>query len=190
MGVAVVVIGLSIGGAGLNARFNSISDPTSRVNSTYQGDRERELIWSAAEAVVRQHPIAGTGFGKLEPALGQHLAGAPAGLHAHSVYLQFLAEAGLAGLLALLLLVGHAAVSIVVALGRRERTLLAGALGALSAVLVAWLTDTSVRYVALSVPVAFVLGAGMAQRWRTDVPDHVPERQTSASVVRIMASTE
>ena len=38
VGAAVIVLGLSIGGADVNARFNSISNPTSRVNRTYQGD--------------------------------------------------------------------------------------------------------------------------------------------------------
>jgi O-antigen ligase len=168
-GVAVVLlaataIGLVAGGSSLHERFDSIQSPTSRVNRTYQGDLLRQRIWSASLGVARANPVFGTGFDRLQPELSQHLGEAPTGLHAHSAYLQFLAEAGILGLLALLLVMGHAGVSLIVALGR-ERTLLAGVLGAFVAMLVTWTTDTSIRYTSVSALLAVVLGAGIAQRW-------------------------
>ena len=159
---ATVVIGLSLGGSDLRERFASIQNPTARIYRTAQGDEDREQIWSAALEIASAHPIVGTGLGRLEEHLSEHLAEAPEGLHAQSVYFQFLAESGALGLLALLLLVGHAATGIAAGI-RRERVMMAGVAGAMVAVLIGWTTDTSARYTSMSVIVAFVFAAAIVQ---------------------------
>jgi len=160
--VLTVLIGLSVGGADLRERFASIQNPTSRVYRTSAGDEDRKQIWSSALAIASAHPVFGTGMGRLQERLSEHLGASPEGLHAQSVYFQFLAEAGVAGLLALLLLVGHAVTGIIAGLPR-ERLLMAGVAGALVAVLVGWTTDTTARYTSVSVTIAFLFAAAMAQ---------------------------
>jgi O-antigen/teichoic acid export membrane protein/O-antigen ligase len=160
--VVTVLIGLSVGGASLRERFESIQNPTSRLIRTAQGDHEREQIWSASLATASSQPVVGVGLGRLEEHLSENLGASHEGLHAQSVYFQFLAEAGAVGLLALLLLVGHAATGIVAGL-RREPLLVAGIAGAFLAVLVGWTTDTTARYTSVSVMIAFLFAAAMAQ---------------------------
>jgi O-antigen/teichoic acid export membrane protein len=159
---ATVLIGLSVGGTNLRERFASIEHPTSRLNRTSQGDREREQIWSASLATASSQPVVGVGFGRLQEHLSEHLGASREGLHAQSVYFQFFAEAGIVGVLALLLLLGHTATGIVAGL-RREPLLVAGIAGAFIAVLFGWSTDTSARYTSVSVMIAFLLAAAMAQ---------------------------
>ena len=170
--LAVTVgIGLSFGGTNLRERFDSIQNPTSRVYRTAGGDEERKQIWNAALTIASAHPIVGTGLGRLEEHLSEHLGRAPEGLHAQSVYFQFLAESGVLGLLALLLLVGHAATGIVAGI-RRDRVMLAGVAGACVAVLIGWSTDTSARYTSMSVMVAFLFATAMVQ--------HRPRKRVAA----------
>jgi O-antigen/teichoic acid export membrane protein/O-antigen ligase len=160
--VVTVVIGLSVGGTSLRERFASIANPTSRVNRTAQGDQEREQIWSSSLATASAHPVVGVGLGRLQEHLSEHLGASREGLHAQSVYFQFYAEAGVAGLLALALLLGHAATGVLAGM-RRERLLVAGIAGGFIAVLLGWTTDTSARYTPVSVMIAFLFAAAMAQ---------------------------
>jgi O-antigen ligase len=164
--VVTVIIGLSLGGTNLRERFDSIQNPTARVNRTAQGDEEREQIWSAALDIAAAHPVVGVGLGRLREHLSEHLGASQEVVHAQSVYFQFLAESGAIGLLALLLLVGHAATGVVAGL-RHDRLLVAGIGGAIVAILIGWSTDTTARYTGVSVMIAFVFGAAMAQhrRW-------------------------
>ena len=160
--LATVLIGLSVGGAHLRERFSSIENPTARVNRTAQGDKEREQIWSASLATAYAHPAVGVGLGRLQEHLSENLGASKEGLHAQSVYFQFFAEAGIAGLLALALLLAHAATGIFAGLSR-ERLLMAGVAGAFVAVLLGWITDTTARYTSVSVMIAFLFGGAMAQ---------------------------
>jgi len=185
--VATVAIGLSLGGSNLRERFNSIENPTARVNRTAKGDEQREQIWHAALAIASANPVVGVGMGRLREHLGEYLSASQEGLHAQSVYFQFLSESGALGLLALLLLVGHAATGILAGL-RRERLLMAAVGGAFIAVLVGWTTDTTARYTGVSVVIAFLFGAAMSQHGRLRAvarPDRwpgtltVPGRQTA-----------
>jgi O-antigen ligase len=163
----VVQLAVVFGGAALDERFISIREPTSRVTSTAGGDKLRIELWQAAIDVAEDHPVFGTGYGKLVPELGKHTGGVAPGGHAHSVYLQFLAEAGIAGALALLLVL----TGVMRDLGRglrRERdgdlrTLRAGMAGSLACVMVVWLTDYNVRYTQVGAIVAVLFGAAAAQ---------------------------
>ncbi len=103
----------------------------------------------------------GIGLGRLQEHLSEHLGARAEGLHAQSVYFQFFAEAGVAGLLALALLLAHTAGGIIAGL-RSSRILVAGVSGAFIAVLVGWTTDTTARYTSVSVMIAILFGAAMA----------------------------
>jgi O-antigen/teichoic acid export membrane protein/O-antigen ligase len=163
--LATVLIGLSVGGAHLRERFSSIENPTARVNRTAQGDKEREQIWKASLATAYAHPAVGVGLGRLQEHLSENIGASKEGLHAQSVYFQFFAEAGIAGLLALALLLARTASGIFAGLSR-ERLLVAGVAGGFVAVLLGWITDTTARYTSVSVMIAFLFGAAMAQHRR------------------------
>ncbi len=165
-----VVIGVGVGGSKLRERFASIEEPTARTVRTAQGDRERRLIWSAALTTASVDPVFGVGMGRLQEHLSEHLGASREGLHAQSVYFQFLAESGVAGLLALLLLLGRSGTG-VLAGRRREPMLMAGVGGGAIATLIPWITDTEARYTSVSVTVAFLLGAAMAQHRRSAGPE-------------------
>jgi O-antigen ligase len=164
VGFVALTLAVGLSGTALTKRFDSIAHPTSTSNQTAQGDRLRIRIWHAAEDAGMQHPLTGTGFGNLQPKLGRYLGASPKGLHAHSVYLQFFASAGLCGVLALLLLVVHCLAGFIRGMSA-DRLLMSGMLGALAATLVTWTTDTSLRYTEISAMLAFTFGAGLAQRW-------------------------
>jgi O-antigen ligase len=164
----VVQLAIAFGGVALHDRFASIQAPTSRVNRTSGGDEIRLGLWRAAIGVAEQDPVFGTGFGKVVPELARRTDGVAPGGHAHSVYLQFLAEAGIAGALALVLLI--AGVVRDLWLGLREhrngdlRLLAAGIAGSLACILVVWVTDYNVRYTQVGAIIAVIFGAAAAQR--------------------------
>jgi O-antigen ligase len=160
--VAIVLMTLSIAGSAVQDRFSSIADPTNKVNRTSDGDRTRAELWSAALTTAEHHPVLGVGFGDLEPYLAAHVSGVKNGTHAHSTYLQLLAEGGLVGALALLLLLGSAALDVARGL-RNNQTLVAGMGGSLVAMLIFWSTDFTVRYSQVSVIIAVILGAVASQ---------------------------
>jgi O-antigen ligase len=154
----VLLVGLTLAGPTVRERFSSIADPTARTNRTYKGDREREAIWRSSLTVFRDQPATGAGFGNVQPELGKYLPSSPNGLHAHSLYFQMLAASGIAGAAALLLLLGHLALAIARGL-RTDRARYAAYAGALVAMLLPWLTDTTARFAQVTVFFAFAFGA-------------------------------
>jgi O-antigen ligase len=164
----VVQLAVAFGGTALHDRFASIEAPTSRIYQTSGGDQLRLALWGAALGVAESEPVFGTGYGKLVPQLAKRTDGvAPTG-HAHSVYLQFLAEAGIAGALALLLVIAGVTRDLWQGLRQHRdgslRLLGAGLAGSLACILVVWVTDYNVRYTQVGAIIAVVFGAAAAQR--------------------------
>jgi O-antigen ligase len=165
--VAVVMVsaGLALGGQPLRDRMDSVLNPTQSTNRetriTSRGDQYRTRVWHAAIGAAGDHPVAGTGFGRLGSGLERHGIPVPSASHAHDTYLQFLGEAGVLGLIALLapILVGFGNAA---AAFRPYRTLAAGLVGALVATLIVWTTDVEVRYAQVSAMIAAVLGLAAA----------------------------
>jgi O-antigen ligase len=164
----VVQLAVAFGGAALHDRFASIEAPTSRVNRTSGGDQVRLGLWGAAIGVAEADPVFGTGYGKLVPELAKRTNGVAPGGHAHSVYLQFLAEAGIAGALALLLVIAGVVRDLWQGVRNHRdsglRLLVAGMAGSLACILVVWVTDYNVRYTQVGAIIAVVFGAAAAQR--------------------------
>jgi O-antigen ligase len=164
----VVQFALAFGGTALNDRFASIQAPTSRVNQTSGGDQIRLALWRAAVGVAKTDPVFGTGYGRLVPELAKRTDGVAPGGHAHSVYLQFLAEAGIAGALALLLVIAGVVRDLWRGLKDHRdgdlRLLTAGIAGSVACILVVWITDYNIRYTQVGAMVAVVFGAAAAQR--------------------------
>jgi hypothetical protein len=162
----VVELGLAFGGSGLEQRFDSIIAPTSRTFTTGESDELRLGFWRAAIETAGAHPVFGTNYGKLVPELARRTSGVAPGGHAHSTYLQFLAEAGIAGALALLLLVAGVARDLVGGYRRHldagRRALGAAMFGSLACVLVVWITDYNVRYTQVGAVIAALFGAAAA----------------------------
>jgi len=118
LGVALVGLGLALGlalainnllPASLTARLAQVGDFVNVTNVTgieITADNfaivERLAHWQAAEGMVRDFPWLGVGVGNYETAYPQYsLINWPMALgHAHMIYLNVLAETGLAGLTA------------------------------------------------------------------------------------------
>jgi O-antigen ligase len=162
--VVVAVLALSFGGRQLSTRVKSILNPTANHLRTAQGDVARQRIWQGALRVSEHHPM-GVGFGRITEYLPKYGLPTAASAHAHDTYLQFLAEGGVFGLLALLVVV-VAAVRDLARGFASERLWVAGSAGGLLATLIVWLTDVEVRYVQVSAVVAVLLGliAALAAR--------------------------
>ncbi len=141
---ACISFALTLGGEAVRHRFSSIFDPTAAHVSTQQGDLDRQHIWRAAREIFWAHPLQGIGFGNISDALLGLLPGVNDATHAHSVYLNVLAEAGILGALALLCIVAASIVDL-----RRgllaDRLLYAGLGGGGVALLIGWSTDYTVR---------------------------------------------
>jgi len=156
IGVAVGAIALSFGGSELQARVNSIFDPTASHVRTASGDIQREQIWHAALRVGEHNAVTGVGLGNITTALPKYGVPVNAAANAQNTFLQFFGEGGLVALLALI----GVLVAALTDLGRsfrRERLWAAGAVGSLVATVVTWSTDVEVRYVQISATVAILL---------------------------------
>lgn len=165
----VGVLGLSFGGSQLRTRINSIFQPTAAHVSTAQGDASRLHIWRAALQTGDRHVVTGVGLGNVTTYLPRYGAPVTGSAHAHDTYLQFFAEGGLLGLLALLGLIAASFRDLVRAFAT-SRIWVAGAAGALIATLIAWTTDVEVRYVQVSAIVAVLMGLIAALATRTGRP--------------------
>jgi hypothetical protein len=165
LGAAVVTAGIVImlstvtffGGDSVNDRFRSIADPTSNTNSTSQGDLTRVQIWHRSWQVAREHLITGVGFDNLPEQLIGHVPDAQEASHAHSTYLNILAEGGLVATAAMGLVLVGAVRDWWTGL-RHERVIFAGLGGSLGAMLVFWATDYTVRYISVTAMLAVVFG--------------------------------
>jgi O-antigen ligase len=157
VGVVVVLLGLGLGGKQLRTRINTIFNPTAAHVSTRAGDVARQHIWKAAIKTGEANLITGVGFGKITTYLPRYGAPVAGTAHAHDTYLQFFAEGGVLGLIALLGVVSASLRDLLRAF-RSHRVWVAGATGGLAATLIAWSTDVEVRYVQVSALVAVVIG--------------------------------
>ena len=158
-----IALALTLGGAALRQRFASLSDPTATGVVTASSDRQRQAIWHAALRVASENEPFGTGFGGLNAKLSHFLGGevGPAA-HAHSTYLQLLAEAGAVGLVGVLVIIAAAARDLWCARSR-QAVLATGVLGSLAATLVFWTTDYTVRYLQVGLFVALLIGIAAGQ---------------------------
>jgi hypothetical protein len=164
----VIVVGVLATGANSGAfgsRFGSILDPTTSAASRAE-DQARVVDWDASLSIWAQHPVAGVGFGNDPTALSEHLPLVNSHEQSQSVYFQLLAEAGVLGAAALvLLLLTHIAV-LQQMLNTSQRAYATALLASTLALLIGWTTDVTVRYapVASCMAVLFGCAAGL---WQT-----------------------
>ena len=171
--VVVVMIGLAFGGHQLRSRVDSIFHPTAAHVSTASGDVARVRIWNAAVKTGESHLVTGVGFGNITNYLPRYGAAVTGAAHAHDTYLQFLAEGGAIGLIALVVTILAAGRDLVHAFSR-QRIWVAGAAGGLVATLIAWSTDVAVRYVQVSAMVAVLIGLIAALSARSQTRPQLP----------------
>lgn len=159
-GTIVVIAAIGTYGSVLSDRFESILDPTSAQSgaATGDGDKLRLRLWDSAIEAAEQRPVSGVGIGNIREQFAENAIDSGAGAHAHSTYLQVAAEAGMLGVLALVL--------VLLALWRDLRRavrasplLAAGIAGAAGAMLTTWLTDYAVGYLPVAALMAVVFGA-------------------------------
>jgi O-antigen ligase len=155
--VVVVFLALTLGGAGLRTRFDTLRNPTDTQYSTGTGDQRRIAIWGAALAVFSEHPVAGVGVGHLEGEIQRRVANVGTYTHAHSTYFQMIGEAGVLGLALLAVFLAGLAEALRTVL-RRDRVLGAGLAGSVVALLICWTTDWVIIYPNVSASVGALLG--------------------------------
>jgi O-antigen ligase len=92
-----VVVALGVVWVGSDTVASSLADIPDAVAS--ESPISRNVIWRDTLALVRDHPLVGAGVGAYETAFGSYTksTGSARILHAHSDYLQVLADAGAAG---------------------------------------------------------------------------------------------
>lgn len=155
LGAALLLIGLQFNlvPASITERVTSFSQDLQfgdvrgvDINDTNYAVLERLAHWQAALAMARDHIWLGVGFGNYEPAYATYaLINWPAPLgHAHNYYLNLLAETGIIGLAAYLLLwtaVFWQTIRLLKRLDWPERGIALGLLAAWTAVTVHHLVD-------------------------------------------------
>lgn len=161
--VAAIGVGFSAGGQSLRTRLQSILNPTGSHVATHTGDIERVELWRGAIKIGETHLLAGVGLGNFADAVPRYGVPAVAGEEAQNTPLQYFAEAGLPGLIAILLPVCAAFRDLYRSM-RGSRIWTAGLFSALIATLLTWSTDVAVRYVQLSGMVAVLFGLIIATR--------------------------
>src|SRR5207302_4791230 len=119
-------VAVSLGGRPLTRRIDSILHPTAAHVYTAPADLTRLRIWSAALKTAESHLLTGVGFGRITSYLPRYGVPVLPSSHAHNTYLQFFAEGGALGLLALVGLIAGGAVDLLRAFGR-HRIWVAGA---------------------------------------------------------------
>jgi O-antigen ligase len=168
----LIVVTLVAAGPAVVSRLASISNPTNTqgVSSAQlgpaEGDKNRLEYWrvSVFEA-FGGHPVAGVGIGNLGPFLRDHVSHAGKGIragtaifiHAHSTYFQILAEAGIFGLIMLVIFI-RGLVGDAIAAVRVDRIVGPGVAGAAVALLICWTTDWVIHNPPVAASVAVVLG--------------------------------
>ncbi len=171
--VGVLLVASAWYGPAISSRFTSILHPTASTVRTASGDKTRQVDWSFALKTFEENPIAGVGIGNLAGQYQELVAGSGAGTHASDVYLQYLAEGGLFGGAALVLLAGAVFVDLFRA--RRTDWLYPGLAGAFVSVGITWVTDFTVRYYAVAGCLAILIGLAASGSHRP-VEDPLPAR--------------
>ncbi|GAA3301755.1 O-antigen ligase family protein [Dactylosporangium vinaceum] len=146
-----------LAGDAVTDRVSSAFDPTGTSTATREEDLTRVEIWHAAVDVAVNNPLAGVGLDNLPPYLVAAVPLASEATHAHSTYLNVLAEAGAIGIIGLLYLVFSAVRDAIRGL-RLDRCLFAGIVGALVTMLIVWTTDYTVRTPAMAIVFGLIIG--------------------------------
>jgi putative inorganic carbon (HCO3(-)) transporter len=100
---AAIVVTLSLSGTGM-ASQDQFAVQAGRAQEVDAFTLESRLaLWNAAAQMFVQHPVLGIGFGNYRLHFQEYIPGIDYALDAHSLYLQFLSETGIAGFLSFLL---------------------------------------------------------------------------------------
>jgi len=167
--VGVLLVVSAWYGPAISSRFASILHPTASTVRTASGDKTRQVDWNFALKTFEENPILGVGIGNLAAQYQELVSGSGAGTHASDVYLQYLAEGGIFGGAALLLLAGAVWVDLFRA--RRTDWLYPGLAGAFVSVGITWVTDFTVRYYAVAGCLAILIGLAASGCSRPDVDE-------------------
>lgn len=170
-----IIAALAFGGGStaFGDRVTSILHPRSAKVVTASGDIARVQDWAASVKIWAKHAVAGAGLGHYPLALSQQQPDYASGVEAQSTYLQLLAEGGLLGAGALLILVLTQVRGLFDLLRAPQRVFAAALAGATLAMLIEWSTDVTVRYAPVAGCMAVVFGAtaGLLQTRRAESRD-------------------
>lgn len=173
--VLALTLAVGIAAADPGNLIEEFRDPPDRVLAEYEGPGRRLTsvaghgrwqFWAAAADGFREQPLRGLGAGQFEAFWNQHGTLPLAIQHAHSIFLEYLAELGPLGLL---LIAGALGAGLACGLGRRTATAGGEAAAAGAVVLAGTLAfaidwSWSIPGVALPVLVALAVATGPATR--------------------------
>lgn len=152
----VAVVALSVYGSTITERFSSILDPTASSVRTSAGDKARQQEWKVGLDTFEADPLTGVGFGNLTARIELKVPGTDNSAQAQNTYLQFLAEGGVFGGGVLVLL--GAGVATDLYRSRRQDWLYPALVGTFVSVAVTWVTDYTIRYMAVEGCLALMVG--------------------------------
>jgi hypothetical protein len=188
--VALVVLIAAGAPAYVSRQYDRFVNTNSGPNATLTRDRlsdpassGRIALWQVALKEYGGHELAGGGAGTYQTYSAQHRTNANTVTDAHSLYLQTLAETGIAGLL----LLAVALLSIVIVLVLRSRGRQRSAYAAMFAVAIAWAVHSAVDWdwqmPAVTLPLFVFAGHALASS-RTAAPSTVagPRNRTALAV--------
>lgn len=149
-GIALVALAvLVVAGVSLT----NFAQPPSATSSGLSGSGGRYQFWQAAMHAFASSPVTGIGAGGFAAWWGEHQTVGLFILDAHSIFIENLAELGLAGLA---LVVGFFGVTVAAALRARRRDPMNPVCGVALAVLVAGVLQASIDWM-WELPAAFIL---------------------------------
>jgi putative inorganic carbon (hco3(-)) transporter len=156
-----------------------------RFRSSFHTSADVRLVyWEGALGIIWEAPLLGKGLGTFQVSFPSHrpldFRERRVGynvMHAHSEYLQTLAEQGVLGLIALLFLIGAAAWTVIRSLHHspNRRWLLAGLLSAQAGVLAHSLVGVALRWTVC--PALFWVSIGILGALSAQIPPAIPTRQ-------------
>ena len=181
IGIPVVVaLAVAVGAATTSSGPLTIHGGPSRF--LHIGSSDRWHWWTESVDIFKEHPLAGAGAGTFQLASLPDTRPEAAAIEPHNLALQFLAELGLVGLLLLVAVLGTAAAVVAGAVRRSDDP----AVPALAAVCAAYLVHSLLEFdwdfIALTGPVALIVGVLAA----TERPALEPCRRLAPALAAVL----
>jgi len=157
----------------IRAKFLATFDPA------YAANQHRVFLWARSLEMFRDHPVAGIGWGNYQAVCPEYIDRVdpdfPFKFRAHSLYFNLLAETGVLGLLAVLILFGVLVWQLLVRArgappGSIEQRLCGGVLAGVCAVLVGSVTTDAFYNGDVAFVLWFLAGSALSRPVRAPAP--------------------
>jgi O-antigen ligase len=176
----VVVLAVAVGAATTSSGPLTIHGGPSRF--LHIGSSDRWHWWTESVDIFKEHPLVGAGAGTFQLASLPDTRPEAAATEPHNLALQFLAELGLVGLLLLVAVLGTAAAVVAGAVRRSADPAVTALAAVCAAYLVHSLLEFDWDFIALTGPVALIVGVLAA----TERPALEPRRRLAPALAAVL----